>query len=117
MMGTYFHMQGAQYSYKINYEDIHSLFLLPKPDGNRHAFIISLDKPIRQGTQKYSHLIWEAHSIETTMSINLSEEELENKYSKQLESTVTLPLSSLIAKIFKTLSQTAVSVDVPISVR
>jgi structure-specific recognition protein 1 len=109
MMTSHLHMQGAQYSYKINYEDIHSLFLLPKPDGNRHAFVISLHKPIRQGTQKYSHLIWEAHKLETTMSINLSEEEIASKYEGQLEQTMTLPLSSLIAKLFKVLSQTVVS--------
>lgn len=62
------HMQGGQYSYRIKYEDIVSLFLLPKPDGQRMAFVISLDKPIRQGNQKYQHLIVETHKIETTIS-------------------------------------------------
>ena len=31
MLSKSLHMQGAQYSFKINYEDIKSLFLLPKP--------------------------------------------------------------------------------------
>ena len=52
MLSTSLYMQGAQYSYKIKYEDIQSLFLLPKPDGGRMAFVISLEKPIRQGNQK-----------------------------------------------------------------
>ena len=108
MTSTYMHMQGPQYSYKIKYEDMHSLFLLPKPDGTRNAFVISLEKPIRQGNQKYSHLIWEAHKIDTTIAINLTDEEIQEKYDGQLTKEMTMPLSSLIAKIFKVLSQTVV---------
>ena len=53
MTSTYMHMQGQQYSYKIKYTDINSLFLLDKPgDGLRMALVICLDKPIRQGNQK-----------------------------------------------------------------
>jgi structure-specific recognition protein 1 len=72
-------MQGAQYSYKIKYEDIQSLFLLPKPDGGRMAFVISLEKPIRQGNQKYQHLIIETHKIENTITLNLTPEEIEER--------------------------------------
>ena len=35
MSKTFMHLQGAQYSYKIKYEDINTLFLLDKPDGMR----------------------------------------------------------------------------------
>lgn len=53
MTSTYMHMQGPQYSYKIKYEDVNCMFLLPKLDGGRMAFVIALDKAIRQGNQKY----------------------------------------------------------------
>jgi len=52
MTSSYMHMQGAQYAYKIKYEDINCLFLLPKIDGGRMAFVIALNNPIRQGNQK-----------------------------------------------------------------
>lgn len=105
MTSTYLHMQGAQYAYKIKYEDINSLFLLPKADGGRMAFVISLEKPIRQGNQKYQNLVLETHKVETTMRLNLTEEEINSTYDGQLAAEMTMPMSSLIAKIFKVLSQ------------
>lgn len=99
------HMQGAQYAYKIKYEDINSLFLLPKADGGRMAFVISLEKPIRQGNQKYQNLVLETHKVEHTMQLNLTEEEIAQTYDGQLSTEMTMPMSSLIAKVFKVLSQ------------
>lgn len=63
MTSTYMYMQGAQYFYKISYNEINSLFLLPKLDGGRMAFAIALEKPIRQGTQKYQYLVIETHKL------------------------------------------------------
>ena len=110
MLASSLHMQGAQYSYKIKYEDIQSLFLLPKPDGGRMAFVISLEKPIRQGNQKYQHLIIETHKIENTITVNLTDEEINEKYAGQLTKEITAPLSTLFAKVFKVLSQTTVRI-------
>jgi structure-specific recognition protein 1 len=110
MTSTHMLMNGAQYFYKIKYEEINSLFLLPKPDGGRISFVISLDKPIRQGTQKYQHLVLETHKLDHTMSINLTEEEIAEKYDGQLATEMTMPMSSVIAKIFKVLSNTKVFV-------
>lgn len=47
----------GRYDYKIQYNDISKLFLLEKPDERYVAFVVSLDKPIRQGQQKYQHLV------------------------------------------------------------
>lgn len=104
------HMQGAQYAYKIRYEDIKNLFLLPKADGGRMAFVISLEKPIRQGNQKYQNLVLETHKVEHTMRLNLTEDEIANTYDGQLATEMTLPMSSLIAKVFKVLTQKKVFV-------
>mmetsp|Transcript_20789 Transcript_20789/g.20146 ORF Transcript_20789/g.20146 Transcript_20789/m.20146 type:complete len:575 (+) Transcript_20789:89-1813(+) len=111
MTSSFMHMQGAQYSYKIKYTDIGSLYLLPKLEGGREAFVIALEKPIRQGKQIYQHLVLETHKIEHTMNINLSEEEIKSKYDGQLTTEMTMPTSHLIAKIFKILSQTPVFVS------
>lgn len=110
MTPTHMLMNGVQYFYKIKYEEINSLFLLPKPDGGRISFVISLDKPIRQGTQKYQHLVLETHKLDHTIGINLTEEEIADKYDGQLATEMTMPMSSLIAKIFKVLSNTKVFV-------
>lgn len=109
MTSTYMHMQGSQYSYKIKYTDISALYLLPKLDGGREAFVIALEKPIRQGNQKHQYLVLETHKIEHTMNINLTEEEIKTNYDGQLTPVMTMPTSHLIAKVFKILSATPVS--------
>ena len=48
---SFLRMRGAKYDYKIKYDDISRLFLLPKQDDMHMAFVIALDKPIRQGQQ------------------------------------------------------------------
>ena len=48
---SFLRMRGAKYDYKIRYDDISRLFLLPKQDDMHMAFVIALDKPIRQGQQ------------------------------------------------------------------
>lgn len=103
-------MVGAQYDHKILYSDIHSLFLLPKPDGQRVAFVISLDKPIRQGQQKFQHLVLDTNKLDATVKVNLTEEEILSKYDGQLQPEMSLPMSTLIAKIFKVLTQTTVDI-------
>ncbi len=68
------------------------------------AFVIALEKPIRQGNQKYSNLVIETHKVEHTIHINLTEQEIASKY-EGLSPQMTMPMSSLIAKIFKIISQ------------
>lgn len=110
MLSSYMHLQGTPYSYKIKYTDVQSLFLLDKPDGLRMAFVIVLDKPIRHGSQKYPYLVLETHKMEHTIKINLTEEEIARDYDGALTTEMTMPMASLIAKIFKILSQKTVFV-------
>jgi structure-specific recognition protein 1 len=108
LTGTFLRMQGPQYDYKIMYTDIKALFLLPRPEPGRMAFVISLAKPVRQGQQKYPHLVLETDSGEESVSINLSEEDCKSKYDGQLEPSMTGPMSTLIARTFKVITQTTV---------
>lgn len=110
MLSSYMHMQGAQYSYKIKYTDITKTFLLDKPDGVRAFFVIVLDKPIRQGTQKYQSLVIETNKMEHALKINLTEAEIAKDYDGQLQTEMTGSLSTNIAKVFKVLAQVTVFV-------
>ena len=112
LTSSYLHMQGSQYSHKIEYTDIGSMYLLPRLGSDREAFVIALEKSVRQGAQKYEYLVLETHKIEHTMKINLTEEEIKTKYDNQLSQEMTMPTSHSIAKIFKILSQTPVSTTV-----
>ena len=108
MMDTYFRLKGSQYDYKVPYDGINGLFLLPRTNGNNYAFVISLDKPIRQGQQKYQHLVWETHKLDGSIELNITPEEAKDKYDSQLEPEMSGPMSNLIAKVFKVLSQSPV---------
>jgi structure-specific recognition protein 1 len=103
------HMQGAQYAYKIAYTDMDSFFLLEKSEGGRSAFVISLKKPIRQGNQKYQNLVIETHSIESTVQVNLSQAEIDEKYEGKLTPEITMPLAHLFGKLFKVITNVKVS--------
>ena len=110
MYSTFLRMHGEKYDYKVQYEDIERLFLLHRPDGYTSAVVISLVKPIRQGNQRYFHLVLQTSREEYTVAVNLTEDEIASKYDNQLTPEVTMPMSSLIAKIFKVLSQSKVFV-------
>jgi structure-specific recognition protein 1 len=84
-------MTGVQYVYKIAYSDITNYFLLPKLDGGRSAFVIALEKPIRQGQQKHQYLVLETNKLQATVSLNLSEEEVQREYKGELNKENTGP--------------------------
>jgi structure-specific recognition protein 1 len=69
MYSTFMRMHGAKYDYKISYRDVTCLYLLFRPDGVSAAIVISLEKPIRQGNQKYPHLVLQTNRVEHTMEV------------------------------------------------
>lgn len=98
-------MKGAKYSYRIKYTDINSFFLLPEPGDMGSSFVIALEKPIRQGNQKYSFLVIYSRKEEDTIKINLTQEEIDQQYEGALSTEITNSRANLFAKIFKTLSK------------
>jgi structure-specific recognition protein 1 len=101
----FFRMRGNKYDYKIKYDEISRLFLLPKPDDVHMAFVISLDKPIRQGQQRYQHLVLQLTKEPSEVTVNLSEETLQKEYGGQIQPLMTGALSNLIAKTFKVIAK------------
>ncbi|GAX14828.1 structure-specific recognition protein 1 [Fistulifera solaris] len=97
-------LRGQKYDYKIKYDDINRLFLLPKPDEVHMAFVIALDKPIRQGQQRYQYLVLQAPKDPDEVTIALDEETLEKEYKGELQPVMRGSLSNLIAKTFKVIS-------------
>lgn len=98
-------MRGAKYDYKIKYDDISRLFLLPKPDEVHMAFVIALDKPIRQGQQRYQNLVMQTTKDHAEVTVNLDEETLEKEYNGDLQPVMYGALSNLVAKTFKIIAK------------
>lgn len=103
-------LRGNKYDYKIKYDDISKLFLLPKPDDYHMAFIIALEKPIRQGQQRYQYLIMQTNKNQSELEILLDEGTLQNEYGGELQPLMQGSLSNLIAKTFKVVTKKKVFV-------
>lgn len=102
---TYLRMHGTRYDYQIKYDDISRLFLLPKPDDVHMAFVIALDKPIRQGQQRYQILVLQTNKEMDEIAINLDEDTLKNEYDGQLDPIMQGSLCNLFAKTFKVIAK------------
>jgi structure-specific recognition protein 1 len=74
------------------------------------AFVIALDKPIRQGQQRYQMLVLQTTKEMDEITINLDEETLEKEYNSQLDPVMQGMLCNLIAKTFKVISKKKVFV-------
>ena len=107
---SFLRMRGTKYDYKIKYDDISRLFLLPKPGDVHMAFVIALDKPIRQGQQRYQYLVLQTNKDPASVSISLDEETLQKEYNGALQPVMTGALSNLIAKTFKIVTKKKVFV-------
>ena len=107
---TYLRMHGSRYDYQIKYDDISRLFLLPKPDDVHMAFVIALDKPIRQGQQRYQMLVLQTTKDMEEITLNLDEKTLKEEYAGQLDPVMQGSLCNLIAKVFKVISKKKVFV-------
>ena len=101
LYATSLRLRGQKYDYKIRYDDINRLFLLPKPDEIHMCFVIALDKPIRQGQQRYPCLVLQVNKEQDEVTVNLDAETLEKEYKGELQPVMRGSLSNLIAKTFK----------------
>jgi structure-specific recognition protein 1 len=98
-------MRGQKYDYKIKYDDISRLFLLPKPDDVHVAFVIALDKPIRQGQQRYQYLVLQTTKDPDEVRVNLDEDTIKKEYGDDLQPIMRGSLSNLVAKTFKIIAK------------
>jgi structure-specific recognition protein 1 len=102
---TFLRMRGNKYDYKIRYDDISRLFLLPKPDDVHMAFVIALDKPIRQGQQRYQYLVLQTTKEQDEVTVHLDEEVLKSEYNGDLQPVMAGSFSNLVAKTFKVIAK------------
>ena len=74
MYATFLRLRGKTYDYKIDYEQVVKLFLLPKPDDMHVLFVIGVDPPLRQGQTRYGFLVIQ-FPREEDMEVELNIEE------------------------------------------
>jgi structure-specific recognition protein 1 len=67
-------LRGKTYDYRVTYQQIKRLFLLPKPDDIHSQLIVNIDPPIRQGQTRYPYLVMQFAKDEMMeLDLNLDE--------------------------------------------
>ena len=97
----FFTFRGKTYDYKIPYNTIRHLFLLPKPDDVHLLFIVVLDPPIRQGQTSYPFLVFQfPRDEELQLDLSLDEEELKESFPN-LQQSYSAPTFQVVSNLFK----------------
>jgi structure-specific recognition protein 1 len=106
---TFIRLAGKSNEYKIAHSKISRMYYLPQPgslkdeEGNpvaeRFYFVISLDDPVRQGQQRYPHLVLLLDRDSFSCRLNQSPEQLKER---GLPGTITDTLPMVFATVLKT---------------
>lgn len=116
MYATFLRLRGKTYDYKINYEQVVKLFLLPKPDDAHVLFVVGVDPPLRQGQTRYPFLVIQ-FTREEDMEVELNIEEFvprrgwahgsdvyQQEYASRLKQSYDAPAYDVVSSIFRGLT-------------
>lgn len=105
LAANYLRLRGKSHDYKILYSSITRLLLLPKPDDIHVFFVIGLEPPLRQGQTRYPFLVFQfAKDDEMELSLNITEEEINQKFGGRLKREYDAPIYEVVASVFKGIS-------------
>ena len=94
-------MRGKSFDYAIKYSNINRAFVLMKPDGAHVAFVLGLDKPVRQGNTAYSFLClqFDMQREESELEIRLPDEAYAESGLERSEAGK--PLADVLQRLLK----------------
>ena len=108
---NFMRLHGKTYDYKIAFDTITRLLLLPKPDDQHILFVVGLEPPIRQGQTRYPFLVLQfPREEEMDVELNLSEEVLRDKYSGQLTKSMSGPTYEVVSSVFKVITDKKITI-------
>lgn len=99
---TFLQLHGKTFDYKIPYGTISRLFLLPHNDQRQVFFVLSLDPPIRQGQTRYYFVIFLlSKEEECSVTLTLTEEELQERYDGRLARELSGRLFEVFSRVMR----------------
>jgi structure-specific recognition protein 1 len=105
MYDTSFRLRGKTYDYKIPYDHIKKFMILPKPDDLHVMLCLGLDPPLRQGQTRYPFVIMQyKKDEEVTIDLNLTDEDLSEKYKGSLQPHYEQPVHQVVSYLFRGLA-------------
>ena len=86
--------------FRIQYDSLHRLFLLPRPNSSQTIVAISLDPPIRKGNTYYPFIICQfSNDEERTLELDISDEALKAKNDAVSPYTPTPPCCTCVSPL------------------
>lgn len=108
MFLSFVKLVGQAQDYRIQYDSIVRIFVLPKTNTPQTLVVVSLDPPIRKGQTHYAHLMaLFPNDEEMTVDMEISDDALEAKNAKcggKLQRSMSGPAYEVFAKVLRGLS-------------
>lgn len=99
---SFIQLHGKTFDYKIPVNTVLRLFQLPHKDGRQTFFVLSLDPPIVQGQTRYQFLqLLFLSEEEETITLDMDEDELRDKFEGKLTKQMTGPFVDTFASVVK----------------
>lgn len=99
---SFIQLHGKTFDYKIPVSTVLRLFQLPHKDGRQSFFVLSLDPPIVQGQTRYQFLqLLFLLEDEETVTLDMDEGELKDKYEGKLTKKITGTFADIFASVVK----------------
>eukprot|EP00923_Selenidium_pygospionis_P058122 GHVN01101995.1.p1 GENE.GHVN01101995.1~~GHVN01101995.1.p1 ORF type:complete len:295 (+),score=55.64 GHVN01101995.1:946-1830(+) len=100
-------LHGRSTKHNIFYKSIQKMYLLPKPQSNHVAFVLTLDTALRQGQTTYKNVVVQFdHSKVIQLKLNLPDEEIDALSSKfeGIKKEMTGSQVEVVATVIKALT-------------
>lgn len=117
MFATFLRLRGKTYDYKITYDQVVKLFLLPKPDDAHVLFVVGVDPPLRQGQTRYGFLVVQftrEEDMEVELNLDeyiphnfdylMSSDVYQAEYASRLKQKYDAPAYDVVSSIFRGLT-------------
>jgi structure-specific recognition protein 1 len=102
---------GKSYDYKVPFNTISRMFLLPHKDQRHIFFVLSIHPPIRQGQTRYPFIVLECLADdEVSLELSGQEQQLEKLCTDKENRIIQGRLYEILSKIFRTLTNVLITV-------
>jgi structure-specific recognition protein 1 len=116
MYPTHLRMLGKSVEFKVAYKSIARMFYLGKPsptgdEASKYYFVISLDDPLRHGSQRYAHLVMHLDRRHLSVPLNVSDEDIRaGRYGGLGRDSLVVEgdLPKTVASLFKNITEKSV---------
>jgi structure-specific recognition protein 1 len=106
-------LHGKTFDYKISYDHILRVFLLPHKDGRQMYFVVAMDPPIKQGNTRYPFLIV-MFNTDDEISVDLSiSDKTKEKFGdriEKLDKSISGPYHEVVSRICRTVLDKKITV-------